>query len=146
MNKVILSGRLTKDPELKATTNQVQFVNFTLAVDRRFKDANGQRQTDFINCVAWRQTATFINQYFRKGSKIAICGSISTRQYQDNQGQNRYVTEITVEEAEFCESKASQSEPVQPTMAEQAATKPTTETAAEFTTEDLTDTPLPFEI
>ena len=131
---------------MKATTNQVQFVNFTLAVDRRFKDANGQRQTDFINCVAWRQTATFINQYFRKGSKIAICGSISTRQYQDNQGQNRYVTEITVEEAEFCESKASQSEPVQPTMAEQAATKPTTETAAEFTTEDLTDTPLPFEI
>lgn len=152
MNKVILSGRLTKDPELKATTNQVQFVNFTLAVDRRFKDANGQRQTDFINCVAWRQTATFINQYFRKGSKIAICGSISTRQYQDNQGQNRYVTEVTVEEAEFCESVAASKpseptgKPSEPTMAEQAATKPTTETAAEFTTEDLTDTPLPFEI
>lgn len=147
MNKVILSGRLTKDPELKATTNQVQFVNFTLAVDRRFKDANGQRQTDFINCVAWRQTATFINQYFRKGSKIAICGSITTRQYQDNQGQNRYVTEVTVEEAEFCESKASQ-QTAQPTMAQQAPTRPTSEVVppSEYPIEVTEEVELPFEV
>ena len=87
MNKVELVGRLTKDPEVKLTSNQTQFCNFTIAVDRRFKDANGQRQADFINCVAWRQTASFIGSYFHKGSKIAIVGSIQTRTYDDNQGQ-----------------------------------------------------------
>jgi single-strand DNA-binding protein len=87
MNKVELIGRLTKDPEIRNTSNQVPFCNFTLAVDRSFKDANGQRQADFINCVAWRQTATFIQKYFRKGNRLGICGSIQTRSYQDQNGQ-----------------------------------------------------------
>lgn len=104
MNKVILVGRLTKDPEVKNTASQVPFCNFTVAVDRRFKDANGQRQADFISCVAWRQTASFIGSYFRKGSKIGISGSIQTRTYDDNNGQKRYVTEVVVDEAEFVES------------------------------------------
>ncbi|MCQ2532475.1 MAG: single-stranded DNA-binding protein [Saccharofermentans sp.] len=104
MNKVILVGRLTKDPEVKNTSSQVPFCNFTVAVDRRFKDANGQRQADFISCVAWRQTASFIGSYFRKGSKIGLTGSIQTRTYDDNNGQKRYVTEVVVEEAEFVES------------------------------------------
>ena len=138
MNKVILSGRFTKDPELKTTASQIQFTNFTLAVDRRFKDANGQRQADFINCTAWRQTATFISQYFRKGSKIAVVGSLSTRSYQDESGNNRYVTEVVIEEAEFAEAK----------MAEKAPTKPTTPAEVpEYTTDDIADdTPLPFEV
>ena len=70
MNKVMLVGRLTKDPEMKFTSNQNQYCNFTLAVDRRFKDSNGQRQADFINCVAWKNTAVFIQKYFHKEIEI----------------------------------------------------------------------------
>ena len=104
MNKVELVGRLTKDPEVKLTSNQTQFCNFTVAVDRRFKDSNGQRQADFISCVAWRQTAAFIQKYFRKGSRIGLVGSIQTRNYEDQNGQKRYITEVVVDEAEFVES------------------------------------------
>ena len=107
MNKVSLVGRVCKDPEIKMTTNQTPYCNFTVAVDRRFKDANGQRQADFINCVAWKQTATFIQKYFRKGSRIGIVGSIQTRSYEDQNGQKHFVTEVLAEEAEFVESNNS---------------------------------------
>ena len=108
MNKVELIGRLTKEPELKLTSNQTQFCNFTVAVDRRFKDANGQRQADFINCVAWKQTAVFIQKYFHKGNRIGLTGSIQTRSFEDQSGQKRFVTEVIVDEAEFVESQQSQ--------------------------------------
>ena len=104
MNKVILCGRLTKDPEIKLTSNQTQFCSFTVAVDRKFKDANGQRQADFISCLAWKQTAVFIQKYFKKGSRIGLAGSIQTRSYDDQNGQKHFVTEVIVEEAEFVES------------------------------------------
>lgn len=104
MNKVIIVGRITKDPEVKLTTNQTQFCNFTIAVDRRFKDSNGQRQADFISCVAWKQTAQFIQKYFKKGSRIGIVGCIQTRNFEDQNGQKVYITEVLVEEAEFVES------------------------------------------
>ena len=107
MNKVSLVGRVCKDPEIKMTTNQTPYCNFTVAVDRRFKDANGQRQADFINCVAWKQTATFIQKYFRKGSRIGIAGSIQTRSYEDQNGQKHFVTEVLAEEAEFVESNSN---------------------------------------
>ena len=107
MNKVELVGRLTKDPEVKLTSNQTQFCNFTLAVDRRFKDQNGQRQADFINCVAWRQTAVFIQKYFRKGNRIGLVGSIQTRSYDDQNGQKKFITEVVIDEAEFVESSGS---------------------------------------
>lgn len=119
MNKVILVGRLTKDPELKLTANQTQFCQFTVAVDRRFKDANGQRQADFISCLAWKQTAVFIQKYFKKGSRIGLVGSIQTRSYDDQNGQKHFVTEVIVEEVEFVESKSEgqpqpqEAEPVQ---------------------------------
>lgn len=103
MNKVELVGRLTKDPESKMTSNQNHFCNFTIAVDRRFKDANGQRQADFINCVAWRQTAEFIQKYFKKGNRIGVCGSIQTRSYEDD-GTKHFITEVVVDEVEFVES------------------------------------------
>lgn len=106
MNKVELIGRLTNDVELKATSNEVAFCNFTLAVDRRFKDASGQRQTDFINCTAWRQTATFIAGHFKKGDRVAICGSIQTRTYDDN-GTKRMAVEVIADEAEFVDSNNS---------------------------------------
>ncbi len=111
MNKVILIGRLTKDPEVKNTASQVTVCRFTLAVDRRFKDQNGQRQADFISCVAWRQTANFISQYFHKGSKIAVVGSIQTRSYDDQSGQKRFVTDVVVDEAEFVDSAANNGNP-----------------------------------
>lgn len=123
MNKVELIGRLTKDPEIRITSNQVAFCNFMLAVDRNFKDSKGQRQADFINCVAWRQTATFIQKYFRKGNRLAVIGSIQTRSYEDKNGQKVFVTEVIADEAEFVESQSAQASapaPQAPTPAEEA--------------------------
>ena len=110
MNIVSLVGRLTKDPEVKLTSNQTPYCNFTIAVDRRFKDANGNRQADFINCIAWKQTATFIQKYFKKGSKIGVTGSIQTRNYEDQNGQRVYIVEVVIDGAEFVESANSENE------------------------------------
>lgn len=119
MNKVILIGRITKDLEVKLTSNQTKYVNFTIAVDRKFKDADGNRQSDFINCVAWKQTADFISKYFKKGSRIGVSGSIQTRSYEKD-GQKVFITEVNVEDAEFVESKADSqpapSKPVEPSV------------------------------
>ena len=108
LNKVILGGRLTADPELKQTPSGVSVISFSIAVNRRFRSANGEQgeqQADFINCVAWRNTAEFISKYFRKGSSICVLGSIQTRSWQDNQGQKRYTTEVVVDEANFVDSR-----------------------------------------
>ena len=107
MNKVELVGRLTKDPEVKLTSNQTQFCNFTIAVDRRFKDQNGQRQADFINCVAFGRAGEFAEKYFRKGTKIAVSGRIQTGSYTNKDGVRVYTTEVVVEDQEFAESKNS---------------------------------------
>lgn len=140
MNKVELIGRLTKDPEIKMTTNQTPFCNFTIAVDRRFKDANGQRQADFISCVAWRQTASFIQKYFRKGSRIGICGSIQTRNYEDQNGQKHYVTEVIAEEAEFVESTNNV------VQQNQAETQASPAVSASETVQEEAPVDLPFEV
>ena len=111
LNKVILCGRLTADPELKQTTSGIAVVSFTLAVNRRYqaRSADGaqtqQQQADFISVVAWRQTAEFISRYFRKGSALCITGSIQTRTWQDQQGQKRYATDVVADEAMFVDSK-----------------------------------------
>ena len=110
LNKVILCGRLTADPELKQTSGGIAVVSFTLAVNRRYqsKAADGTaapQQADFISIVAWRQTAEFISRYFRRGSAICITGSIQTRTWQDQQGQKRYTTEVVADEAMFVDSK-----------------------------------------
>ena len=110
LNKVVLAGRVTADIELKQTTSGISVVSFTIAVNRRFvsksADAQGQQQADFINVTAWRTTAEFISKYFHKGSAICITGSIQTRKWQDQQGNNRYATEVVADEAMFVESKA----------------------------------------
>lgn len=116
MNKVILVGRITKDPEIKLTANQTKYTNFTIAVDRKIKDQDGQRQADFINCVAWKQTAEFINKYFQKGSRIGLCGSIQTRSYEKD-GQKVFITEVLVEDAEFVESKNNSQQETQKPVA-----------------------------
>ena len=104
MNKVVLIGNLTKDPESSQTNSGVVFTRFTIAVQRRFANSDGEREADFLNCTAWRQTAEFINKYFKKGSKICVCGSIQTRSYEGQDGQRRYATDIVVDEAEFASS------------------------------------------
>ena len=104
LNKVILGGRLTADPELKQTPSGVAVCSFTLAVNRKFSK-DGQQEADFINCQAWRQTAEFINRYFRKGSSLCVSGSIQTRNWQDQNGQKRFATDVVVDEALFVDGK-----------------------------------------
>jgi single-strand DNA-binding protein len=96
-------GRLTFDPELKSTGSGIAVCSFTVAVDRRSKQE--ERQTDFIRCVAWRQTAEFISRYFHKGSMIAVQGSIQVRNYEDKNGQKQTMTEVIVDNASFCGGK-----------------------------------------
>lgn len=103
-NRVIVMGRLTGDPELKQTPNGVSVTSFSIAVDRRYS-GKGEKQTDFLEIVAWRQTAEFICRYFSKGSPILIEGSIQTRQFTDKQGNNRRVWEVVAGNAAFTESK-----------------------------------------
>lgn len=104
LNKVILMGRLTADPELKQTQGGTAVTSFSIAVDRRY-NRDGERKADFISCVAWRTTAEFIAKYFNKGSMIALVGELQTRSWEDNNGQKRYATEVIASEVSFCGSK-----------------------------------------
>lgn len=104
MNKVELTGRITKDLEPKVTQSGLTVCSFNLAVDRR-RDANGNKQADFISCTAWRKTAEVLSQYCHKGSKIGITGTLQTRSYDDQNGNKRTVMEVLVEELEFLDSK-----------------------------------------
>ena len=108
MNKVILLGRLTKDPEIRYTQSSepVCVARFTVAVDKRFKK-EGEPDADFINCVSFRRTAEFIERYIKKGMMVSLCGSLSVRSYDDNAGQRRWVTEVQAEEVNFAESRAA---------------------------------------
>lgn len=106
-NLVILTGRLTSDVELKTTPNGVSVCSFSIAVDRRYKQGE-ERQTDFINIVAWRGQAEFISKYFSKGSMIGIEGAIQTRRYQDKDGKNRTAFEVIANNVQFIESKRSE--------------------------------------
>ena len=110
-NLVVLTGRLTADPELKSTPNGIPVTTFSIAVNRNYR-AGEEQQTDFINIVAWRQRAEFITKYFKKGSMIGIEGSIQTRRYQDKNGNNRTAFEVVVNNAQFVESKRDGSAPV----------------------------------
>ena len=99
-------GRLTRDPEVRYTqTDNVQVTNFTLAVNRRFSKQGEERQADFINIVAWNKTAEFCSKYFKKGQQVGIIGRLQTRNYEDEQGQKHYVTEVVAEETYFADTK-----------------------------------------
>ena len=111
MNSVCLLGRLTATPEQKSTTNGVSVTSFTVAVDRTYQPKGAERQTDFINCVAWRNTAEFICRYFQKGQRIALQGSLQSRSYTDKNGNNRTVFEVVVDNAFFAESKSGAGAP-----------------------------------
>ena len=131
MNKVILKGRLTANPELKTTTTDITVCDFSVAVNRRFN----KEQTDFINCQAWRQTAEFINKYFTKGQEILVIGELHIEKW-DKDGETRYATRVVVDEVEFCGNKENNKS--------QKDIDTNTEDFAKFTpVEDLTDD-LPF--
>ena len=106
INNVVLMGRLVATPELRSTGTGVSVASFTLAVERAYAKAGEQRQADFIDCIAWRNTAEFITRYFQKGSMIAITGNIQTRNYEDKNGNKRKAVEVLVDQASFCGSKA----------------------------------------
>ena len=106
-NKVILIGNMTADPEQKQTASGIPCCTFSIAVNRRYKDQNGNNECDFINIVAWRKTAEFVSMYFKKGNPILVCGQLQTRTWTDNQGQKRYATEVVADEATFVESRNS---------------------------------------
>lgn len=121
LNKVILGGRLTADPELKTTPSGISVTSFTVAVNRRFGGKEGEQpQADFINVTAWRATAEFICKYFRKASSICIMGSIQTRSWEKD-GQKHYATEIVADEAYFVDAKGESSVPVQAVYSSPAA-------------------------
>ena len=107
MNKCILVGNLTKDPEITTTSNGVSVCRFTLAVTRRFANSEGERDTDFINIVAWRALADNCHKFIKKGSKVAVVGNIQSRSYDATDGTKRYVTEIVAEEVEFLNTRNS---------------------------------------
>lgn len=113
MNKIVLTGRLVHTPELKTTPSGVSVCRFSIAVDRKFK-VNGEKVTDFFDCVAWRSTGEFVAKYFDKGRKIGVMGEMQSRQYEARDGSNRRAWEVSVDDVEFCDTK--------PTGAEQATT------------------------
>ena len=134
MNNVSLVGRLTKDVELKQTGSNTAVATGTLAVNRQFKNANGEKEVDFINIVAWRKTAEILSSYASKGSQIGITGRIQTRSYEGNDGKRVYVTEVVAESVALLDSKSNNKQP-QPKQ------------ESPFTNSnpmDIDDLPLPF--
>ena len=105
INNVTIIGRTTKDIELRATSSGTNNASFTLAVERNFKNANGEKETDFINCVAWRKTAEIVAQYAPKGSLIGVRGRIQTRNYENNQGVRVYLTEVVADEVQLIDTR-----------------------------------------
>lgn len=110
MNRTVLVGRLTKDPELRYTPNGVATASFTLAVNRPFSNQQGEREADFINIVVWRKQAENAANYLKKGSLAGIDGRIQTRSYENNQGQRVYVTEVVAESVQFLDTKGGKSD------------------------------------
>lgn len=141
MNKVFLIGNLTKDPELSQTNNGISFCRFTLAVPRRFQNANGERETDFLNVIVWRNQAENCHKYLKKGSKASVSGSIQTSNYQAQDGTKKYVTDIVADEVEFLSTKSSGDQASMKKDAEKDDAKP-----AEEVTElqPIDDDSLPF--
>lgn len=139
-------GRLTADPELRQTASGISSCNFNVAVDRGFKDQNGERQTDFIGCTAWRQTAEFICRYFSKGKMIGIEGALRTRNYDDRRYPDvkHYVTEVLVDHAYFGgDSGGNKSSSTSPPQSQTSAAAPVSADLSDFE-EVISDSDLPF--
>ena len=142
LNNAVIMGRLCATPELRTTGSGLSVTSFTVAVDRRFNKQGEEKQADFINVVAWRQTAEFITRFFKQGSMIAIQGSIQTRMYEDKDGNKRKAVEIVADNASFCGSKNDRA------GQDQNASLPPAPAYSTAGTEDFTEIPdegdLPF--
>ena len=139
LNNISLVGRLTKDVELRYTPSNVAVATFTLAVNRTFKNENGEREADFINCVMWRQQAEYLANWAKKGTLIGVTGRIQTRSYDNQQGQRVYVTEVVAETFQLLESKG---------QGNQGQQKQAQQQAPDFSRQgapmDISDDDLPF--
>ena len=143
-NKVILIGNLTADPELKQTNTGLSVCNFSLAINRRTKADAGQN-VDFINVVAWRQTAEFVAKYFKKGRPLLVCGQLQTRSWTDAQGNKRYSTEVVADEVTFVDSRSESASSAPYTNDAYASPSFSSDAAAAPKFEELkTDDDLPF--
>lgn len=142
LNNISLVGRLTKDVDLRYTPSNVAVATFTLAVNRTFKNENGDREADFINCVMWRQQAENLANWAKKGALIGVTGRIQTRSYDNQQGQRVYVTEVVAETFQLLESKAQQGNQTQQQQAQQQA--PDFSRSANTNPLDITEEDLPF--
>ena len=148
MNKVILIGNLARDPEYATTQSGIAYCRFTVACQRRFANQQGVREADFINCVAWRQTADFVKRYFIKGNRIVVEGTIQVRSYDAQDGSKRWATEIVVDNVEFAGPKqesghASYSDPGPTPPQQQAQQQRNVQTSMDDFTE-VDDDELPF--
>lgn len=143
LNKVILMGRLTRDPEIKYTPSNVAVCSFSIAVDRRYTRPGEQRQADFINIVTWRSTAEFVSKYFVKGQMINVCGSLQTRTWDDAQGVKHYATEVVADEVNFCGDNRGGSAPSAGTAPEFNQVNQAPQGGSGFSPVD-TDDDLPF--
>lgn len=138
MNKVFLKGRLTADPEIRKTANDISVCNFSIAVNRRFD----REKTDFINCEAWRQTAEFISKYFTKGKEIVVCGELHIDKWEKD-GETKYLTKISVDEVEFCGGKSDTKPSIDVNPEQNSPSYSTTAASSDFT-EIGSDDDLPF--
>ena len=143
INSVNLTGRLTRDPELRVSQSDIAIGNFTLAVNRNFTDRNGERQADFINCVAFKKTAELLKQYVSKGSQIGVTGRLQSRSYENKEGQRVYVTEVVVENLVFLDTK-SDNEQQSTNNYNQQSNVSVGQNPFGNSTSDITDEDLPF--
>ena len=137
LNKVIMTGRLTAKPELKSTQSGVNVTSFSLAVQRNYKNAQGEYDTDFINCNAWRGQAEFLCKYFDKGQLVTVVGSLTSRKYEDANGNKRVAYEVVCDEVMFAESKGEKQQAP-------SFTPPTTAGGNDVAFEEFNDDELPF--
>ncbi|AAZ51654.1 TPA: single-stranded DNA-binding protein [Streptococcus pyogenes] len=140
INNIVLVGRMTKDAELRYTASQVAVATFTLAVNRRFKEQNGEREADFINCVIWRQSAENLANWAKKGALIGVTGRIQTRNYENQQEQRVYVTEVVAESFQMLESRNSQQQSGQDNSSQNDNSQP----FGNSNPMDISDDDLPF--
>lgn len=137
LNKILLTGRLTAKPELKKTKTDVSVTSFSLAVQRNYKNGSGEYDTDFINCVAWRSQAEFLCKYFDKGQLVTVVGSLTSRRYEDANGNKRIAFEVVCDEVMFAESKGEKQQAP-------SFTPPTTAGGNDVAFEEFNDDELPF--
>ena len=144
MNKVILIGNLTRDPEVGDTSSGITYCRFAIAVGRRYANADGERETDFFNITTWRGIAENCGKYLKKGSKVAISGSLQNRSYEDKDGNKRSVTDIIADEVEFLSRSASHDDEGLPEPPSQSTSRAEQTSKAKPVLEEINDDDLPF--